>query len=269
MSSQFPQLSYKTGFARGAGESEMPGLWRGLDGYWATSLGPTGDVLHDQSGHRRLGLLRNMEPATDWVPTERGYALDLVTNDFVDTDVTEFDGNSLFAETASRFTVMAWVDPHTTGTVVGKAGGTAGNRTFQIWCDGSYNVRLRGTTTAYSGLAFNDGKLHQCVVTWDGTTAQFYFDGRFIGAPSVGAAAEETTEDILFGARTSGTPSYRLDGRLGDIAIASRAWTASEISASYSNPGGLLRKRRLIATSPAAPAAGTFDPNYYYRMMAG
>ena len=77
--------SYKSGFARYAGESMRPGLWKGLVGLWAPMLGPTGVTLGDWSGRRKHGTLTNMDPATDWVPGPMGRALDFDgSDDYVD-----------------------------------------------------------------------------------------------------------------------------------------------------------------------------------------
>ena len=64
--------SYKQGFARCAAESDKPDLWTGLPGLWMPSLGVTGDTLRDISGYGNHGTLTNMDPATDWVMTEKG-----------------------------------------------------------------------------------------------------------------------------------------------------------------------------------------------------
>jgi len=68
------QPSWKSGFARSAGESANPGLFEGLVGAWVPRLGPTGGTLRDVSGYGIHGTLVNMELDLDWITGERGYA---------------------------------------------------------------------------------------------------------------------------------------------------------------------------------------------------
>ena len=67
--------SYAQGYARNAAESENPGLWQGIRLGASMSLGPTGLTLRDWSGWGNHGTLTSMDPATDWVMTEKGWAL--------------------------------------------------------------------------------------------------------------------------------------------------------------------------------------------------
>jgi len=59
----------------GAG-SEAPELWDGLVGLWPLAAGGGVDA-YDLSGYGNHGTLTNMDPATDWVPSPYGWALDL------------------------------------------------------------------------------------------------------------------------------------------------------------------------------------------------
>ena len=49
---------------------------RGIVGCWSPSLGASGYLLRDVSGRNNHGTLTNMDPGTDWVPSERGLVLD-------------------------------------------------------------------------------------------------------------------------------------------------------------------------------------------------
>jgi len=68
--------SYTQGFARSAAESAYPNLWNGLVGAWIPPLGPTGLTVRDVSGWGNQGTLTDMDPATAWAKTEKGWALD-------------------------------------------------------------------------------------------------------------------------------------------------------------------------------------------------
>ena len=71
-----PGPSYRQGFARSAAESERPQDWQGLFTLWAPVLGPNNITLRDWGGHQHHGTLTTMDPASDWVVDEEGYALD-------------------------------------------------------------------------------------------------------------------------------------------------------------------------------------------------
>jgi len=68
--------SYANGFAPRDGPSANPNLLDGLVGAWIPAFGPTGGTLFDVSGRGNHGTLTNMDAATDWVMTEKGWALD-------------------------------------------------------------------------------------------------------------------------------------------------------------------------------------------------
>ena len=73
--------SYHQNFARYAGESKRPNLWRGLVGCWKPSLGVTGiTTLRDVSGFANHGTMNGSMTIDDWVisgnPKLPGYALD-------------------------------------------------------------------------------------------------------------------------------------------------------------------------------------------------
>jgi hypothetical protein len=78
----------------------------------------------------------------------------------------------------------------------------------------------------------DDGAFHHIVLTWDGTTAKLYKDGAFAINLSVGAAAQESAQRIIIGARTNGD-GLRLTGAVGDVIPFNRALTQSEITQIY------------------------------------
>lgn len=71
--------SWKQGFARYAGESQRPNLWRGFFAGWVPGLGPTGFTLLDIGGRNFDLALTNIELA-DWIPSTNrrspGHAID-------------------------------------------------------------------------------------------------------------------------------------------------------------------------------------------------
>ena len=88
------------------GQWKYPELWdSSLQIALCPSQGCTWDRLRDYSGKQNHGTLTNMDPGTDWVPSQGQLALDLDgTNDYVDTaDIEALDG-------AAAITVSAWIN---------------------------------------------------------------------------------------------------------------------------------------------------------------
>lgn len=71
--------------SRSEARPEWGWAWDGLVGLWVPRLGPTGATLYDLTGNGNDGTLTNMDPATDWVAGENGWALDFDgSDDYVD-----------------------------------------------------------------------------------------------------------------------------------------------------------------------------------------
>lgn len=66
----------QTGSARTIDGTDTESLSRGLVGAWCPSLGASGYRLLDRSGNGNHGVLTNMDPGTDWVPSGGKLALD-------------------------------------------------------------------------------------------------------------------------------------------------------------------------------------------------
>jgi len=73
---RIPTLSEITEVAQGRGHnSEAPEQWDGCVGLWSFQEG-AGTKAFDLSGYGNHGTLNNMDPATDWVASPYGRALD-------------------------------------------------------------------------------------------------------------------------------------------------------------------------------------------------
>jgi len=172
---------------------------------------------------------RSLQPLLDVIDNYGKYDLSFDGgDDWVDTGLTSIGGVNLFASPENSFTVEAWFKFRGTGTIIARAGASQMNRTFQIARDstGYFLVILRGHQN-FIGQIVTIGNWHHCAVTWDGTSAKLYFDGTEY-ALTVGTAAEETTQRILFGARSNG-PVIPLNGEIRDVRIWNIARTQTEI----------------------------------------
>ena len=191
----------------------------------------------------------------------------------------EFDGTDDYIPithtaslvTSAGLTVSVWVqiDVNTQyDMIVSKTNGTnwtqgwgiylqgAGSGTLS-WFAGSYGTNL--VTTANSSIVA--GTWYHLVGTWDGSTStSFYLNGTLVGSATAGTV--DTTNGLEIGRGNSN--SFNLDGRLDDVAILGRPWSAAQVKQYYdlSRQGyyGILNrtKRSLLNSVAAAAAAGRF-----------
>ena len=100
-----PQPSYHQGFARSAGESAYPGLWKGLVGAWVPALGVSGGILRDVSGYGNHGNLTN---GPTWVVgTRGGYALNMVRTSTHHVDIPTGESRFDF-DLNDDFSISGW-----------------------------------------------------------------------------------------------------------------------------------------------------------------
>lgn len=201
-----------------------------LIGHWTLD-----STLADSAGANTLTYGGGGTPS--YAPGKFGDAGVLGGANWYDTGVTGIGGTTLFAGAAQSWSVSAWfnVTSGNTGTIVAKAGGTL--RTFQLFTEvGRVRVILRDSAISDTATGFDDGQWHHAVVTWNGSTGILYVDGAVaIASLGVGTAAEQTTENIIIGARTGGA-GFRMTGSLDDVRIFDHALSATEVADLFDPP---------------------------------
>ena len=225
-------------------------LGRGLVGLWLLNE-RSGNKVFDLSGNNSMGVITN----AIWVPGKYGPAIYFDGNDYIDTGVTSLPGTSLFCDSSQKFSIVISFNAAAaaTGSFIAKAGAVTEARTFQMFISGASNIffLLRGAQT--EGIAVADSENHILVMTWDGTTARYYLDGIYKGTLNVGAAAEETTQRIIFGARTNGT-GFFLTGKENYVYIYNRALSPSEVAEIYADFTVMMQKDNIALMAVEAPA---------------
>lgn len=146
-------------------------------------------------------------------------------------------------EFTGTFTLEAWVRISTLGNFIlskslsSTAGyflGVTGSGAFQFFAATGAAAQIFSTTTP---LAYNDGRLHHVVGTWDGTTnangVKLYVDGVRVVQTTAGAGTPaQNAAPFLIGAWDT-TPALFFGGVIDDVAIYSSALTAAQIAAHY------------------------------------
>ena len=259
--SQQTRPSYGQGFARSAGQSAYPGLWKGLVGAWVPAIGVTGNTLFDMSGNRRNGVITGAL----WKPTTEGYALDFNgTSDDVSID----HHADLTFTNDDPFSISVWF--RTTGTsneiLVSKLSSLVGYE-LVVATFGQLRVHLIGSWSAdriqkQTDAGYDDGEWHHGVLTYDGSSTAagtlLYVDGSL--------QADSTTVDAL-SLTLASSGQLRLSergdgGSNGDVDIFSvsiyrRVLTPNQIRTLYEVPLAPFRLRMNPALLSVPAAGGT------------
>ena len=230
--------------------SEAPELWAGLVGLWPFAVGG-GLTAFDVSGYGNHGTLTNMDPATDWVMTERGWALA-----FGGADAC-VDIPMLVLSTNADSTIAWWGTRNADGDHA-IAGSRADYKRI-MWLDSNDELFIETDTNANQASSSSqpssyDGLWHHAAIVTRAGEAFFYFDGADVGQGTYTAKLTNTTTIEVFGADKIGAPSYEYNGRLNNIcAWPTRALLPSEISQLYSDPWAMYRLRSKPFPAAVAP----------------
>ncbi len=254
--------SWKQGFARYGHQSANPGLWKGLVGLWVPGLGPTGLTLRDVSGFGNHGALTNMDPATDWVTTGQRvpWALDFDGgNDYVDMgNISAQLGPGDF----SLVTHHKWDIWSVSFVNVVVARGRSGAGEWALYqgdsTHGLFNImgleiRWLENSTEWMNLVIRR-KSDQMSVWKNGVEQPLTSDQ--ISGQNEDAT---TTDPLTLGARTDPAAQRFLNGKIGSVAMLTRALVDSEIQQLHADPMAMFRRRIQIFPAAVA-AAGTILP---------
>ncbi len=178
--------SYSQGYAQYQADAENPDRWDGLAFNWHGPLGPTGVVAKDVSGRGGGdGVLTNMDPATDWVMTEKGWALDFDgINQMVLFPTLPVTLNS------AAFSLAAWVFPKAgSDTIDGIVRTRDGDQNGAHLIGGAGTIRFGltdgggGKLLSVAGAGYTNGAWHHvCGVAVNGFM-HLYLDGKEVGTP--------------------------------------------------------------------------------------
>jgi len=261
--------SYHQGYARSAGESELPDLWRGLVGLWVPALGITGGRLLDLSPNQEHATLIDMDIGTDWViggnPRMPGRALDF---DGTDDRVAIRSASTLVSFT--EFTIEGWTkvvnltdatmlyaeasnvddDPIISVSHVDSGGTTL----YEVIRRDNVAVGLV-TSTDITGRVIANTWHHFVFVNESNTTFTSYVDGVQVASGSYSAPGVITFTTHNIGARVRSGGGFHV-GQIGKCTTWSRALNAAEVLQLYTDPLAILRRRPRVLGKPPDAAIG-------------
>jgi len=258
--------SYRQGFARNASVSDRPQDWRGLVGLWLPQLGPTGSTLRDWSGHGYHGTLTNMAPATDWVVTSEGHALDI---DGVDGEIIVTTPDAL---AVSYVSLYVWAESENLGIVDGLNNNMVQKKDFnnndiygfyqdQNSDNITWTYRLSASPTiareSPANAAVTSG-IHAYVGTFDGTIGRFYIDAIRQTADDTQAGTIETANPRnFFIGNHAISKDLGWDGPIWQVRVYSHAHPHSMIREIIADPLGIVRQKRdSMGLVPAVATVG-------------
>ena len=198
-------------------------LWHGCVGAWCPSQAHSGATLIDYSNRNNHGALTNMDPATDWVTSGGGWALDFDGNN--DTVVT----NSPFGADGNQqpaYAMSLWFKAPTSTTV----------RIFACWRNSQGLVlELRTVSrlfTRHQAWTYTpDDTWTHLVLTSLGFHApsyvngdeKIYINGNLLTTyDPIGAAAVNNSNTTINISGRNGTGSFAFLGQMDDLRFCNR-----------------------------------------------
>jgi hypothetical protein len=244
--------SYKQGFATGD-DSVAPGLWNGLVGLWAPILGPTGLTLRDQSAFQNHGTLTSMDPASDWVSTEKGWGLEVTDGS------SEAVATPVLPVYTSQTLAVRFRHDASTGTknIVSNYSGNGSEAILlaltngNLWWAHDRNWVINATTKTYTA-----GEWGLVVLVYDeatGTTV--YNDGAVVDTDGA-TGALRANSGLYFGDRQAGSITS-FGGVFTDGWLWSRPLGFAEVQHLYERPNDMLTPRSVMVSIPVSTAVET------------
>lgn len=272
-------------------DAAFPELWPAF-GFNPNATGPTGNTVYGLCrGPQINGTLINMAPATDWVRTERGLALDFDgSNDhlFVSASpsvnitadislVAWFNASSLSGQFHNlcewNSGTQAGLHWYVTGSSV-----SAPTNTRTLYAN-IVDAASPTTAHAYQGVAniVSAGQWYHAVMTRAGASVRIYLNGVRLtlsllpGSTVIGSTASLlTSSDLYFGYRVSSGGGLAFSGWRADDRIYNRTLSESEILQDYQlGPGGWARRKSPASVYVPSGQAFIDHTSTILRLMSG
>ncbi|MFC1789720.1 right-handed parallel beta-helix repeat-containing protein [Patescibacteria group bacterium] len=223
----------------------------------------TGTTTADRSGWGNDGTLGDGVTATSmpsWTVGKVGYGLEFDGSDDYGVEVA----NSESLNITDAITIEMWAyyasdyaAPYdalfSIGTISeGYAASIEDNNMIWFYTDGT-----SGAWNWYTGQAVSVGQWTHLAFVYDGSAKYLYMDGIFSTSSNSTGTMSTTTGSLRIGASYAGVPNYPFPGAIDEFRIYSRALTAKEIQARYSEGIKHLVGDYFEMTGTASTSAST------------
>lgn len=209
-----------------------------------------GTRLGDVSPFGNHLSLSNMDPATDWVGSQHGGALDFDGSDDVatgsirgtDQSGEEFMSLSMWFKTSTSQTTKFLVSLSGSTTPVFIRFTDATTITGSITSTAATTITPTASTITYS-----DGRWHHVALTFDGTVGRIYYDGVLKNTDTFGARRIIRQIDTIVIGRQGASAGTNGLFQLEDFRLYRRTLNASEVAQLYVDPYADTHRRTVWA----------------------
>ena len=252
------------GYAQAGMDRLQAGAPRGdwcLDHAWVPALGVTGTTLFDMMGRKAHGTLTNMDPATDWRTTKKGWALDFDgSNDAVivsDVQAADYSTGPFSFGAVVELLGNSGVD-----CLLGKGDpvGTASNSGYGLYYNGTVlRPFIRdGSTRVFldtSPVATGTWYTLLCVVDRANQRLRVYANGVEIGSGDISSVGSLTTSGrFSIGSSVDGDTARPSKMRCAAAWTFRSALTSQQSRHLHVDPLLPLRRQRtMIGKAPTVP----------------
>jgi hypothetical protein len=155
--------------------------------------------------------------------------------------VTGGAANALPSGTAPRSVEVWFKTTATPSSPYGSAlvcwGTESTNQMFCLKVYSATQMKLTNWTNSYlfavpSGANTLDGKWHDVVATYDGTTATIYYDGQSLGSQAVSFNTVRSSVGLVLGSQTGNNDSP-FNGSLDEVAVYNTVLSATQVQTHY------------------------------------
>jgi len=190
----------------------------------------------------RSALINFPTDNSQWLAGNDNYALSFDgSDDFVDL------GNHDRFQLGGAITISTWIYVSSLGNYALVSQPNTNGYTFQLTSGGELTFgALGGTTVTSSGAGISTNEWTHTAVSYDGSNASFYVDGRLISSPAL--SLWSVSNGAVFIGRAGSTPNY-FAGKMDDLSIYPYNRTLFEIYVDML--GGAVKFGKIQALEPA------------------
>jgi len=210
---------------------ELNVLPEGLEAYYPLNTG-VGIQAYDTTTNNNHGVI---EGVTNWqsgIIGRQSLGFDGSTR-----VATPFGAgiNHFFADENNAWSTSAWFRTGTAqtgdGLILAASDGTGTSATFAVFVNqsGDLQVRIRGGGVHTIASNVVDDSWHQVAITWDGTSAEAYFNGVNTGEVPVGTATNQNRNLHIGGNDSFSGNASEFIGLIDEVRALSRPLSSNEV----------------------------------------
>ena len=269
-------LSWQTGFARNAGESAHPQLWRGLVGLWMPQLGLTGNEAAGSAMHLKelsgrstnaVGLYVEQD---DWITLDGVHCVRLSSSHGGGGAAERFEGivlpGTLFS---GDFSIWAYCNPDSSysvdAAVFGKGNniGQSDSGTVLEFQQTSNRLMIRLHNTEYPfDNSWTADAWNNVAVRRLGTDVLAWIDGQQHATANTSSENGSTANKAAIGTYKHGYYGDDFAGAIGAVGVWDRALSNTEMQTIGRDAFAIVRRRppvRYCTPPPIIDAGGSAD----------